>query len=101
MIKFLQKLFGGGVDIKEKLAEGAIVIDVRTAGEFGSGHVKGSKNIPLNKISSKIDQIKKWDKPIVTCCASGIRSGSAKSILKNHGIEVYNGGSWSSVNRKI
>ena len=101
MIKFLQKLFGGGVDIKEKLAEGAIVIDVRTTGEFSGGHVKGSKNIPLNEISSKIHQIKKWDKPIITCCASGIRSGSAKSILKNHGIEVYNGGSWSSVNRKI
>lgn len=98
MISLLKKLFGPGVDLREKLNEGAIIVDVRTAGEFGSGHVKGSKNIPLDKISNQIEKIKKWNKPVITCCASGMRSGSAASILKNNGIEAYNGGSWRSVN---
>jgi phage shock protein E len=99
MFGFLRKLFGESVDLKEKLSEGAIILDVRSEGEFQSGHVNGSKNIPLNKIGSKLDMIKNWNKPIITCCASGIRSGSAKSILRNNGIEVYNGGSWTSVNK--
>lgn len=98
MISLLKKLFGPGVDLREKLQEGAIIVDVRTKGEFGSGHVKGSKNIPLDRISSQLDKIKKWDKPVITCCASGMRSGSAASILKNNGVEAYNGGSWRSVN---
>lgn len=99
MLGIFKSLFGGSVDLKQKLEEGAVVIDVRTPGEFASGHVKGSQNIPLNQIPSKIDQIKKMDKVVITCCASGMRSGTAKSMLKSKGIETYNGGSWVSVNR--
>jgi len=44
----------------------------------------------------------KKDKPIITCCASGMRSASAKSILKSNGFtEVHNGGGWSSLQNKI
>ncbi len=99
MFGFLKKLFGPGVDLREKLALGAVVIDVRTPREFSGGSVKGSKNIPLDKISNKLNTIQKWNKPVITCCASGMRSGSAASILKNKGIEAYNGGPWTKVNR--
>lgn len=101
MFGFIKKLFGPGVDIAKIISEGAIVLDVRTAGEYQSGHVKGSKNIPLDKVASKVDMIQKWGKPVVTCCASGMRSGSAASILKQKGVEVYNGGSWRSVVSKV
>jgi phage shock protein E len=93
----LRKLFGLGpkVNYHELLANGAILIDVRTSGEYASGKPKDSKNIPLDKIGSKIDKIKALNKPIVLCCASGMRSGRATSILKSKGIEAYNGGGWN------
>lgn len=98
---FFSNLFGGGKDsVQELLDNGAAIIDVRTAGEFKGGHVKGSVNIPLQTIESNISKIKKMNKPIVFCCASGMRSGQATSIAKRNGIECANGGSWMKVDRK-
>ncbi|WP_100615037.1 rhodanese-like domain-containing protein [Confluentibacter citreus] len=88
-------------DIKGFLKKGAIIIDVRTKAEYSQGAIAGSKNIPLQIIDSKIDDIKKLNKPIITCCASGMRSGSAASILKRHHIEVINGGGWASLKTKL
>ena len=94
--------FGGKSEsIKEFMAKGAIIIDVRTPDEFSGGHIKGSKNIPLNILPTKIDEIKKLDKPVIACCASGMRSAQATSILKSNGIDVMNGGSWSSLENKL
>jgi len=93
-------LFGGGtstVSIEEYLQKGAVVIDVRTKEEFNEGHVHGSKNIPLNEIGFKIDEIKKLNKPIITCCRSGARSGSAANVLNQNGIDTINGGPWGNV----
>ena len=83
--------------IEEYLEKNAIVIDVRTVEEFEDGHVQGSKNIPLNQIGARIEEIKKYGKPIITCCRSGARSGSAATILKQHGMDAINGGPWGSV----
>lgn len=101
MLGFIKKLFGPGVDLAEKMKEGAIIVDVRSPGEYAGGHVKGSKNIPLGNIEAKLNTIKKWDKPVITCCASGMRSGSAASILKRYGVEAYNAGSWQKANRLV
>lgn len=95
----LKKLLGigGGPDMGEIIAGGAKIIDVRTPGEFAGGHVKGSVNIPLNVLPQKLASLKK-DQVIITCCASGMRSRSAKSILQSNGFaQVHNGGSWMSV----
>jgi phage shock protein E len=94
-MSFLKKLFGPGPDFKKMLSDGAIIVDVRSPGEFSSGHVKGSKNIPLQQLSNGMKAIPK-NKPIITVCASGMRSASAKSQLKAMGYEqVENGGSWT------
>ena len=92
-------LFGFGKNkIKEALLNGAVIIDVRTANEYDRGRVPGSLNIPVDRISISIERIKALKKPVVLCCASGGRSGSAKQLLKSAGLEeVYNGGSWESV----
>ena len=92
----LRKIFGLGpkVDCHKLITKGAILIDVRTQGEYTQGKPANSKNIPLDTIESKIDTIKKLNRPIVLCCQSGMRSGRATSILKNNGIEAYNGGGW-------
>jgi phage shock protein E len=103
MIAFIKKILGIGpsVDYKALMQKGAMIIDVRTKGEYASGHIKGSLNIPVNEMSNQLSKISK-DKIIITCCASGMRSGSAKSILKSKGYpDVYNGGPWNSLQRKI
>jgi len=103
MIQLLKKLFGLGtkVDFNELLKQGATIIDVRTVEEYKNGHIKNSINIPLDKLPNNLSKLKK-DKPIITCCASGMRSASAKNILKSNGFsEVHNGGGWMSLQNKI
>lgn len=98
-MSFLRKIFGLGtkVDVHELIRNGATLIDVRTPAEYNLGHAKGSTNIPLDKISTKIEKIKQLKKPVVLCCRSGMRSGQATSILKGAGItEAYNGGPWNN-----
>lgn len=103
MIQLLKKILGigQGTDMKELVQNGAQIIDVRTRNEFQGGHIHGSINIPLQELSKNLSRIKK-DKPVITCCASGMRSASAKGILKANGItNVYNGGGWISLQNKI
>lgn len=98
----LSSIFGGTkVDFKEMVKDGAVILDVRTPAEYNGGHIKGSINIPLQSLDKNLGKLKK-DKPIITCCASGMRSASAKSILKSKGFEdVHNGGGWASLQSKI
>jgi len=103
MIQFLKNLFGAGqqVDLNELVKQGAQIIDVRTKGEYAGGHIKGSINIPLQNLQANLGKIKK-NKPVITCCASGMRSASAKGILKSNGFsEVHNGGGWLSLKNKM
>jgi rhodanese-related sulfurtransferase len=103
MIGFLKKLFGGGpaADYKALVANGAIIIDVQSAQEYKGGHIKGSLNIPVESIRSKVHELKKKGKPVITCCRSGARSGMAAGILKQNGIEAYNGGPWHVLHHQI
>ncbi len=104
MINILKKLFNSKpkADYSELLKNNGIIIDVRTKNEFSTGHIKGSKNIPLNNLPNNLAKLKKKDQPIITCCASGMRSASAKSMLKANGYSnVYNGGGWRSLQNKI
>lgn len=104
MIKILQKLFGLGTtaDFAELVKKGAVILDVRSKSEFASGHIKGAVNIPVDVLKNNLSQLKDKNKTIITCCASGMRSASAKSIMKAHGYtDVHNGGGWSSLRNKI
>lgn len=98
----LLSLFSGkSKKINEMMGRGAVVVDVRTPQEYKSGHLKGSKNMPLQNLSNQAHKLKKLNKPVVFCCASGMRSGQAASIMKREGIECINGGSWQSVQRNL
>ena len=89
-------------DYNQLLKEGGVIVDVRTKAEYAGGHIKGSKNIPLSNLSSNPGIPKDKNKPIITCCASGMRSASAKSLLQAKGYtNVHNGGSWTRLNSKI
>lgn len=85
-------------NLEELIRSGnATIVDVRSTGEFMSGHVNGSINIPLQEIAGRLDEFKNM-KNIVLCCASGNRSGQAALYLRQNGIECENGGSWANVN---
>jgi len=89
------------VSLKELAQQGAQIVDVRTREEFRGGHLEGAVNIPLNELSSKVSSLDK-SKPVITCCASGMRSATAKSMLKSNGFtNVHNGGGWSGLQNKI
>ncbi|MEX1190878.1 MAG: rhodanese-like domain-containing protein [Brumimicrobium sp.] len=101
-MSFLSKIFGIGskVNFQQLIDDGAIIVDVRTKGEFKNGHIKGSKNIPLSELNKQLSNLDK-KKTIITCCASGVRSGSAKRVLKANGFEAHNGGAWRILKSKI
>ena len=100
-MNFLRLIFGEKVDLGEVISNGAIIVDVRTKGEFQSGHLKNSINIPADNLPHNLKKLKA-DRPIITCCASGSRSAAARRFLKSNGYEqVYNGGSWYSLRKYI
>ena len=85
--------------IEQLIKEGhATILDVRTVAEFNGGHVEGSKNIPLQEVTARLEEIKALNQPLILCCASGGRSGQATAYLSQLGMECYNAGSWMDVN---
>jgi rhodanese-related sulfurtransferase len=99
MLRFIKNLFSGKpkADIRALISQGAIVVDVRTSREYKDGHVKGSLNYSLDTLKQHIGELKAKQKPVITVCRSGARSGVAQSMLKDHGVEAYNGGPWNRV----
>jgi len=96
----LSKIFGlkPKVDIGQMLADGAIIVDVRTKQDVQAGHNKNAINIPLDQLEKGISKISK-DQAIITCCASGIRSSAAKGKLIALGYNVENGGGWMNLRK--
>ncbi len=85
-----------GSEARKLVADGGVLIDVRSKPEYAAGHVEGAKNIPLDQVASRIKEFPK-DKDIVVYCRSGARSGQAKSILVGKGFEkVHNLGPMSA-----
>lgn len=92
--------FGFGPNLKELLSKGAVIIDVRNVSEYDQGRVRGSLNIPLDRLPTNIQRIKGLDKPVIACSSGDGRSAEAVRILKQHGVQqVYNGGSWEKLLR--
>ena len=104
MLSLIKKILGIGpkADLSELVKGGAVILDVRTKGEYGSGHIRGSVNIPVDQLHKNLHKLKDKKRPVITCCESGMRSYSAKGILTSNGFtSVYNGGSWNSLNNKL
>lgn len=105
MFGMIKRLFGGAKgqpDYKALRERGALILDVRSPGEFAGGHIEGSINIPVDQLRGNLKKLKDKDQSIICCCASGMRSGSAASILSSHGYKsVFNGGGWMKLNRKL
>jgi phage shock protein E len=93
--------FGNG-KVKDALRRGAVIIDIRTAHEFDQGKVRGSINIPIDRININLQRIRQMQKPIIICSDSDSENEKAISFLKANGIkEIYNGGRWTRMLKMI
>ncbi len=102
-MNILKQIFGmePKVNLKDAIAEGAFLVDVRSAAEFAEGHVNGSVNIPLDKITLSLPKFEN-KKNIIVFCKSGNRSAMAKTLLEQNGIKnIANGGTWQDVNKFV
>ena len=102
-MNLFQRLFSSAptIDLKAVIEEGAFLVDVRTPVEFTEDHVKGSVNIPLDKIQVQLTKFNN-KKNIIVFCRSGARSSEAKNILQQNGFtNVINGGTWNNVSQFV
>ena len=85
-----------GEQAKELVAKGAKLLDVRTPGEFSSGHIEGAINIPVQQLEARLSELDKVQ-PVVVYCASGARSAAAMRTMKSEGFaQVYDLGGKSN-----
>lgn len=87
--------------LDKKIANGAVILDVRTENEYKTGHIDGSINISLGTIRERYIELD-TSKTYITCCSHGLRSVKAETILKEKGFKnVFNGGAWSDLEKII
>ena len=65
------------------------LLDVRTPQEYAGGHIEGFRNIPVDELRERLDEIEKG-KPVYVICQSGLRSYIACRVLAGYGYEAYN-----------
>jgi rhodanese-related sulfurtransferase len=84
-------------EAKRLVSQGGLLVDVRSPGEFASGHIDGARNIPVSEIGARSSELGASDRPIVLYCASGTRSAMAARSLRGKGFtRVYNLGAASN-----
>ncbi|MCB0383288.1 MAG: rhodanese-like domain-containing protein [Psychroserpens sp.] len=87
--------------VEDYLANGAVILDVRTQSEWNAGHIENSIHIPLDDLQNNVDKVKALNKPVIVCCESGIRSAKGAKFLNLHNIEATNGGGWVQLKNKL
>jgi len=105
MIKFnknVKNISGDDAVLLIRDTKDLVILDVRSRGEYRTGHINGSKLMPVSEIASRITELEKFrSKPILVHCASGGRSPKAVSVLlknkfgpiyhMNHGLASFSG----------
>lgn len=87
--------------LDNRIANGAIILDVRTAKEYATGHIDGSINISLGTIRQRYNELDPG-KVYITTCSHGLRSVKAEALLKERGFkQVYNGGAWTDLEKIV
>jgi rhodanese-related sulfurtransferase len=74
-------------EARRRVAAGAVLLDVRTAEEFATGHLPGAKNIPVQELSARLRELPP-KASVVVYCRSGGRSAAATQILWGRGHDV-------------
>jgi len=76
-----------GFDAHAYVADGALLLDVRTPAEFAGGHLQGAKNIPVDELAGRLAELGSKETPVVVYCRSGGRSNRALGMLHKAGFE--------------
>jgi rhodanese-related sulfurtransferase len=84
-----------GGEARALAGKGALILDVRTAEEFGRGHVEGARNIPVDRVAGELSELPR-DRPIVVYCAAGRRALIATRTLRKAGFDARNLGAMSA-----
>ena len=87
--------------VKEFLDKNAIILDVRSQREWDDGHIENAVHIPLNELKERVEEVKALERPVITCCQSGVRSAKAAKFLNLNNIEATNGGGWISLKNRL
>ncbi|MBI3199925.1 MAG: rhodanese-like domain-containing protein [Myxococcales bacterium] len=98
LLFMLRRRFGdvSAVEARTLVEGGALLLDVRTPAEFASGHLPGAVSIPLAELEGRVAELGPKDRPVVTYCASGVRSAVASRLLAGAGFgKVKNLGAMS------
>ncbi len=73
-----------------------LLLDVRTATDYATGHIAAARNVPLESLNATIDELSEYrQSPVALICTTDRRSGAAKKLLLSHGfenVEVVAGG---------
>lgn len=93
---FASRLFGGGKEIgtleaTRLINNNALVLDVRDAKEFATGHIPGAKHIPLAELEPRLGEFAKFkEKPLIVSCRNDLQSAQAIRLLSRHEFtQVY------------
>ncbi|MCC6953136.1 MAG: rhodanese-like domain-containing protein [Deltaproteobacteria bacterium] len=80
--------------VSEKIANGAVVLDVRTPAEFAEGSLVSAANIPVGELETKLSEVgSDKNREVIVYCQRGARAGKAKEVLERNGFtRVYNAG---------
>ena len=70
------------------IAEGSVLVDVRSPQEFAAGHLAGALNVPVDEVKQRTEELRQIDHPLVIYCSAGVRCHKAAEILRRAGIEV-------------
>lgn len=67
--------------------EDAVVVDIRDAGDFKTGHIAGARNIPQSRLDDRMNELEKLkDKPLIVVCKHGQASGAVLAKLAKAGF---------------
>jgi rhodanese-related sulfurtransferase len=93
---FIARLFAGGREIgtleaTKLINKNAVVVDVRDATEFATGHIPNAKHIPLTELGQRVTELAKFkERPVIISCKNDMRAGQAiRLLLKNQFTQVY------------
>jgi rhodanese-related sulfurtransferase len=77
----------GDTNHRQLVADGGLLLDVRTPREFARRHLEGAVNIPVQELPNRLSELGDHARPVVVYCRSGNRSARAKRLLEGAGWE--------------